>query len=430
MARAFAYWCVAVVGAFRADASRIPAFAAFVQNYGRTYNAGSGEFILRQRMYEQRVAEASAQNSNQQRLWTAGVNNFWDWTPSEVAMLTGWHETTRSLLSSGGRRWQSVKKADFLQKANRTLPAAKSWTGLQATQYIHNQGACGSCWAIAAATILGAAAELHGHKRTFSVQELVSCVPNPLECGGQGGCRGATVELAVDWVLKHGAKEEHQVPYQATDTACPAVLATNGINVGTTFGMHGWTTLPTNKYEPLLWAIAQSGPIAVSVGTEGWLPYTTGVFNSCAVDSIINHAVVATGYGQDTTGVKFWHLQNSWGVGWGEQGTMRLLRRDTDESECGVDRKPELGVACKGGPSQVTVCGMCGVLYDSTYPRGAKFVSKAEGGTFDEAALKASKSGIKTARLPSNRGKNKKLGEQLTEPLKPKKLKVRSNQLA
>merc|ERR1740130_1774791 len=122
-----------------------------------------------------------------------------------------------------------------------------------------------------------------------------------------------------------------------------------------------------NEYLPLLWAIAQTGPIAVSVGTEGWLPYATGIFNGCSPDSIINHAVVAIGYGQDAYGTKFWQLQNSWSPGWGEQGTMRLLRRDTDQSECGVDRKPELGVACKvpPGPSQVRVCGMCGVLYDS-----------------------------------------------------------------
>jgi len=26
------------------------------------------------------------------------------------------------------------------------------------------------------------------------------------------------------------------------------------------------------------------------------------------------------------------------------------------------------GVACKGGPSEVTVCGSCGVLYDSVVP--------------------------------------------------------------
>ena len=28
-------------------------------------------------------------------------------------------------------------------------------------------------------------------------------VPNPQECGGQGGCQGATVELGIAWAVQH-----------------------------------------------------------------------------------------------------------------------------------------------------------------------------------------------------------------------------------
>merc|ERR1719281_322245 len=83
---------------------------------------------------------------------------------------------------------QSIRKRDFLEKENSTapLPAEKSWTNLKTMQTIKSQGACGSCWAIAAVTTLEAATELHSSLRSFSAQEIVSCVPNPKECGGQG----------------------------------------------------------------------------------------------------------------------------------------------------------------------------------------------------------------------------------------------------
>ena len=54
---------------------------------------------------------------------------------------------------------------------------------------------------------------------------------------------------------------------------------------------------------------------------------------------------------------------------------MRLLRHDGDESNgghhgfCGTDYDPKVGVGCRGGPSSLPVCGMCGILSDSSYPK-------------------------------------------------------------
>merc|ERR1719454_2694709 len=96
--------------------------------------------------------------------------------------------------------------------------------------------------------------------RTFATQELVDCVSNPDRCGGDGGCRGATVELAMDYVEKHGLREEGQLPYQGMDGACPNADAKTGgaswlsgsgvqrqTGGGASFGFRGWTKLPENK---------------------------------------------------------------------------------------------------------------------------------------------------------------------------------------
>jgi cathepsin L len=145
--------------------------------------------------------------------------------------------------------------------------------------------------------------------------------------------------------------------------------------------------LPENKGEPLLQALYQEGPVVVSVDASKWNFYSTGVFSGCDKDAIINHAVVAEGFGEDS-GHKYYLIKNSWGSDWGERGYIRLQRFDSDDAYCGIDNKPEEGTGCEGGPKFVTVCGMCGVLYDSTYPRGAKFITKEHGGTFDEALAK------------------------------------------
>jgi len=348
----------------------IPSFSSFVQSYKRTYSSDSTEYAQRKIAYEKRAAVAETQNKETTKLWTAGVNEFWDWSSSEMTSLYGWVDSARPEHSAGGSKMSMIKKTNFLNKMNMTLPAVKSWNHLKTLSAVREQGACGSCWAVAAVTLLESATEVHSKQRSFSAQEIVNCVPNPKECGGQGGCKGATVELAVDWVLKYGAFEEYQAPYVGSDLACAhpeseAALVAHQSKAGKSFGMHGWETLPKNKMEPLMRALAEKGPIAVSADASPWHMYQGGIFNGCSKDAIINHAIVATGYGLDDTGVKFWDIQNSWGLHWGEHGHIRVLRTDEDDKWCGIDNKPEQGTGCKGGPSQVTVCGMCGILYDS-----------------------------------------------------------------
>merc|ERR1719460_2861271 len=123
--------------------------------------------------------------------------------------------------SSGGSKRAIRKHATFLQQTA-DLPSEKIWSNLAMAKHIRNQADCGSCWAIAAATVLEGHAEIYsGKPRTFSAQQIVMCTPNPRHCGGDGGCKGATAELAMEYVLKHGCSEEFQVPYTGHDGTCP-----------------------------------------------------------------------------------------------------------------------------------------------------------------------------------------------------------------
>merc|ERR1719240_1557655 len=97
------------------------------------------------------------------------------------------------------------------------------------------------------------------------------------------------------------------IPYTAEDAACPennpklamAQLLGQAPSSTRAFGMTGWETLPKNQYEPLVRALAQKGPVAVSVAADAWFNYESGIFNGCGKDAVIDHAVVAVGYGEE-----------------------------------------------------------------------------------------------------------------------------------
>jgi len=354
----------------------LPTFESFLELHGRSYLQGSAEFTERKALYEQRKVDSDAHNSNPNRLWTAGVNKLWDWTEAELKTLRGWDG---SAMPAGGSSRGVRKHATFLQQQE-DLPSEKMWTDLATAQHIRNQGDCGSCWAIAASTVLEGHAEIYtGKPRTFSAQQIVQCTPNPRHCGGDGGCKGATAELAMDFVLKNGCSETSDMPYTAQDGSCSMgsptldmaqVLVDDSVpgagSGAAAFGMTGWETLPKNTYEPLVRALAEKGPVAVSVAADAWFNYDSGIFNGCGKDAVIDHAVVAMGYGENA-GTKYWVIQNSWGKDWGESGRIRLERHDQGDY-CGMNNDPQKGVACQGETEAVPVCGMCGVLFDSVVP--------------------------------------------------------------
>jgi len=364
------------------NGQQLPSFESFIELHGRSYQQGSAEFNERQALYQQRKVDSELHNSAPDRLWTAGVNKLWDWTEAELKTLRGWDG---SMLPDGGSARSVRRHGAFLQQQSE-LPTEKMWTSLETGQHIRNQGDCGSCWAIAVSTVLMGHAEIYtGKARTFSAEQLVECTPNPRHCGGDGGCKGATAELAMDWVMKNGLAEASEVPYTASDGACTAggsaqqsmalalvdeTAAAGSGTGGLAFGMTGWETLPKNEYEPLKRALAELGPVAVSVAADAWFNYESGVFNGCGRDAVVDHAVTAMGYGEEA-GRKYWTIQNSWGPEWGENGHIRLERHE-DGDYCGTNNDPQKGIACQGETAPVPVCGMCGVLFDSVVPHFAK----------------------------------------------------------
>lgn len=370
----------------------LPDFDSFHASHARTYVPGSAEYNMRENIYKRSAEKVREQNAKPNRRWTAGINHMSDQTDEEFASLLGWRHQpgTRS----------PAKHTSLIEggKPNDILPDNVSWTHLSMAHALPDQGSCGSCWAMATVTTLSAHSEINFGKPThFSAQELVDCVQNPLNCGGKGGCDGATVELAMDWAVFKGLESLSAAPTTAGQGTCmkslfralkeeqgkldadgrlmtmvPAKIQTlveakSHISIG----LAGYTTLPTNQYKPLLKA-ALTGPVAISVDASAWSSYLGGIFDECGGNKLatINHAVVLFGYGKSSKGM-YWLIRNSWGGYWGENGYIKLLRTDDEESTCYTDSDPKMGVSCDGAPSSVKVCGHCGILYDSVVPNFA-----------------------------------------------------------
>lgn len=411
-----------------------PSFDSFMKRHKRSYAHGSKAYTERQTLFLQRAAEAREHNCRPGKVfWIAGTTSLADWTDEELAKLRGRKGTAASDRhpQSGGRA--ASERLATLQTISTTrgavvppLPKSFSWNHLESMgdQAIFDQGACGSCWASASAVMLRAHTDIYSKHRNLSVQQLVSCTPNPEQCGGTGGCNGSTGELALDYVYHNGLGSDEHFPYKDTDMPCPSHLRAKNPHpvpqpnyslapapsmlsaspleldfyaeggdiehgrfgspgmhsdrqTDQTFtspaqqmGMIGWSRLPVNKVLPLKHALYREGPIAVSiVAGYAWNAYVSGIMNNCtAQDKTVNHLVVLTGFGvDDHVGVKYWHIQNSWGTNWGEKGKIRMIRKSNrrEERDCGMDTDPSVGTGCKGGPSQVRVCGSCGILYDN-----------------------------------------------------------------
>merc|ERR1711887_387890 len=68
------------------------------------------------------------------------------------------------------------------------LPASIDWREKGAITAVKNQGACGSCWAFGTTEqIESYTAIATGELVELSAQQVTSCTPNPLTCGGTGG---------------------------------------------------------------------------------------------------------------------------------------------------------------------------------------------------------------------------------------------------
>ncbi len=228
------------------------------------------------------------------------------------------------------------------------LPCALDWRnrfGHNWMSNIRNQGSCGSCYAMALATVAESRIRIaHKDPKRYRIspQHAVSCsVYNQ-------GCDGGFPFLVGKHMEHFGAVSEKCFPYAASDSLCsrscaaaPEFPIANTHYIGGHYG---------NCSEEAMMRELMNGPISVAFeAPHGLFSYRGGIFSGPPpqkedqqVPGVnpwqhTNHAVVGVGWGHAMVNgkrVKYWIMRNTWGKHWGENGHFRIVR---GRDECGIE---------------------------------------------------------------------------------------------
>lgn len=225
--------------------------------------------------------------------------------------------------------WLLNARFDAVQFDN-DLPAHFNWNDHYKLQPIKNQANCGSCWAFAVTAVVESLYWMRnsGSENSWfdlSEQRIVSsCLPG-------NSCSGGYF-TAFDYIMNTGLPHESEDPYQANNSRCKSGI--EPLQKVVTWSYIGSRSGPS--VEQLKQAIWHYGPIAVDTnGNYG--NYSNGVFSSCGSTNV-NHMVVLDGWTDDSSyssnGGGYWHMRNSWGTNWGEDGYMRIVYKDRRGNNC------------------------------------------------------------------------------------------------
>jgi hypothetical protein len=205
-------------------------------------------------------------------------------------------------------------------------PSSLTWAGANCIHEVRNQGNCGSCWAFGVSGMISDLCCLHGtEKGWLAPQELVSCDK------GSYGCGGGWPFIALQYVASaKGLVQEACFPYKAQNIPCPTqcVDGKNWVQSHVCNCQNAERCLGVDNMKACL----QKGPITVTFGVcSSFFNYKSGVYHcDCGKNYAGLHAVTAVGFGDSPE--CYWHVRNSWGSAWGEQGYFMMGCK-----ECGMD---------------------------------------------------------------------------------------------
>lgn len=373
--KAFLFVALFAVASATASVDYEREFGDFMARFGRVYS-DKYEQDKRMAIFTENLRNIHRHNANPAAKWSEGINQFADLTHEEfVSTLNGFVDLRFGSDASLGLPSADGHSADRMAALD-DLPDSVHWGDNGVLTAVKDQGSCGSCWAMAGTVLVESYVALNnGTLLELSLQQMTSCTPNSLNCGGTGGCQGSIPQLAFTYTELYGLTSEEEYPYVSGRTGDTGSCNFDPDTTPARAMIRGMETLPRNDYVAVMEHVANVGPLAVSVAASPWSFYSGGVFDGCDYDSNVqlNHVVQLVGYGTTDEGEDYWLVRNSWSETWGEGGFMKLKRESSPR--CGIDTTPLYGTACENdGQHTQYVCGACAILFDASYPIGAQLV--------------------------------------------------------
>lgn len=253
--------------------------------------------------------------------YTLGLNQFSHMTFDEFKATRMGH----SKQAKAAGIYPSASRAPANRKRRAIPPPSVDWAAAGYTTPPKDQGNCGCCWTFATTGGLeGAYFKKTGKLISLSEQQLVECVQ------GITGCDGGAAAMGIDYIHSTGSiATEQSYGYTSGNGAySPSCGAAGKASVALS---PTYTDVPHADDTALMNALASTGPVPTTVALKApFMNYVSGIMDpstACDDPSLVNHAVLLTGYGTEAaTGKKYWIVKNSWGPTWGEKGYFRVSR--------------------------------------------------------------------------------------------------------
>jgi len=194
---------------------------------------------------------------------------------------------------------------------------------------IRDQQNCGSCYTFGSVGAIECRLNmLYDKKFDLSEQQVVSCS----QSYGNNGCNGGISYNVYEYILKNKLGYEEDFNYCACNQQCKEIPK--------------YVKISSYKstYGNILESIA-NGPIDVAIDVvSSFSLYSSGYYyeTNCNTDpNLLNHEMVAVGYGYDENKNLFYIIRNSWGTDWGMDGYAYVYA-----GICGIDSDPVEPFGC------------------------------------------------------------------------------------
>ena len=291
----------------------------------------------RYEIFENKVLEVIAHNTDPEATYTRGLNRHSAMTYQEVKDYYNMDKVN----DHAKQNCSATKREEgSTYTPLEDVPDSWNWRDHNGVSPVKDQGSCGSCWTFSTVGCLESAHLIkYGSLQTYAEQQLVDCAG----AFDNHGCNGGLPSQAFEYIMYNGGlASEADYPYFAEDRNCTVEASMYEIDVVT-----GAVNITADDEVELKDAVYNYGPTSVCFEVvDDFSDYTSGVYSSTTCGNTqqdVNHAVLAVGYGNEN-GMDYWLVKNSWGTSWGDEGFFKIQR---GVNMCGI-------AMCNSHPADVS----------------------------------------------------------------------------